>query len=1614
MSSKNSSAWMTLLCLIAVLLSLVPALPVQAAPPAQEARPADTTPPGTDIVRDRFGLITLTLRADGPVAPGGDATLTVEATVNTAVPAITFDWFLPDGGELLGGPAQEISGAAQKGETRRNVRQVRFPADGLFRVMAAATIQPNEASTFNPAGVLFFTVRSDGTAAVDDKNPNPADPRATPMEATVVSSEAGPVAPSGDVVPASPDDPCFTVKGRVTRQELRSDSNGFFRILPDPPVAHAVIEVREEDTLFDDSYGTMLTGADGRYSFAFCDDDGLFDDELEIYVRLRAEIKDNSFTVVEVTDSSYIDEVYEFDSGIIETEGGTHTIDFVLDEGKSGIFNIADAIWNAWSFWNESGGAVNDDAYFSESAEAHWEPGYGDDISYYSSTTGEITVADDPSDPDLWDDSVIMHEWGHMADDEYGCDDNGGGEHSVDQRLDDPELAWGEAYPDYFQSAVRQARGYTDAQWYLDRNGAGMIGRVNLETFDSTRTDDLLSDRHEFAIAAMLWDLNDSQQDGRSRGGGTTTAPFDRVSYGHTTLQRLYTHPTFESNGDIFDDTCTSFVYLDAWRKIGLPTDGPTAEAVTKNINRANPFNVPGGGLAAADAQPAAALAAPSGAEDYQWWQRLTMVVDNSASMAGQKLDGVKVVTKEQANDLAADPKGAQFNLYTFNNTSLNIAPAFRNYFTAPDAAQGIDALVAGGAADPSCQTFGLNSLAQAARTMRGGQAWLYTDGDSFVPPSAAGMKQLLNDRGVRGSVVLLGGCGTGGGSMPNRSNALMAYMGNAANASQPTGIVPYLLTALGSGGQFFYVNKDQLANAGDVLRAQLGHTAGAGRWSDYVSDDWTYLWDKLDPPDYQWFPLDFSQPVDQILTYLDVQIPSSFQFYGGTRSVARVYKEGSIRFNPCTGGPGTICNFLPKGYLYPLGSNLLWNYIQPPPNLAATESAPAIPLDDLVTAYAPPSADEVNVPASPDACGVNASRDQVKLYTGNLGINEWLILTVYGQANTGQCRAYQVWLNQQTGKIIYQYELVTNEAATAEIAIRQTYSFVGSEPDEVIVSNNDIAGASNGMGYVFTPAPPQPTRVHTVTVDALMESVGFLQTGFSGNFEPMIVRDPNGTAVDCNDTANVICLTVDNTLGDRSVQYVQANVNGNTGVWSAVIDAGTSRKATYSFTGMAASEIEVEGAYDHQRASFKAGPLLVKLAKVDGNQLTGWMQTVDGKRWGNEFTLFDDGAHGDGQPGDGQFGLLDFQGPGRGVGYLWVRGTINGEAFQRMDPAPINFQPFELRSLQIPVLPNNGDPVNLYFSFENRDSVQRCFIPTITVPDGWSVVWNPGNGYPCVAPGGTVNDFITVYPDWNTIGAADAGEATAVRSGSRAVIAMSAQDSWNDAISDSAETQLQLYLPPASVVIEEENLGGYLRANGTDTAPVCVRVYDEQGTSVADGTQVDLTTDIGSLAQSPIYTTLGRACTTFTSPTDAGDALVTAVSNGYDDTAIIAIRTPIASQITLTASPVNLGNGATSQLTATVLDAWGAPVPGVSVRIGVDGDGQMGQVPGGEAMVGISNALGQVKTTFTRVNRAVGVVPVRAELLKTSVGGDDVAQSATLLLNLGGMRYQYLPVIQK
>ncbi|MCX6046285.1 MAG: hypothetical protein NT075_14330, partial [Chloroflexi bacterium] len=622
-----------------------------------------------DLAADKQHRIEVVLSANVPERADQPINVTFTATPQLAAPDLHVEWSVSADSELLGGAASESAGAIPARQTVQQTRQLRLTGAGVHRLVVRASYKPDEALQFGATGVLFFTVNADGTITASDKDPDAHSPMHSkmPMQVTQDVNAAATHSPT--------DDPCFNVSGVITRIEKSPTKSGLAANIR-VPVRNVRVEMREEDTLFDDSYGTFITDNNGAYHFSFCDDDGVFDDELELYVRVRTELFKDGNAVVEVEDSSWIDEVYEYDSNIIESEGGNYTINFDLNDEQSGILNIADAVLEAWTTWNNNGGAKGDDATFDGEAEVHWEAGYGDTGSYYNGYTwNEMTIADDPSDPDQWDDSVIMHEWGHMADDYYGCDDNGGGPHNVDTLVSDLELSWGEGYPDFWQSVVRDQTGHVDSSWYLDFdiNGAVNIG-VNLETYDSTRVASLLSDQNELAIAAMLWDLYDTANDGRTS-SGVTVGPWDRVSPGQPVIQEVYTDPAFESNGDVFDDDCTASVYLEAWKKLNKPTDAGTAEAVTKNLGKSDPFNT--SLVAASQVQAAGATAtyATTNQPDYRWWKQLNFVVDNSASMAqAGKLDAVKTVMKETINDvMAKEPKGVEVQINTFNNTSLAI-----------------------------------------------------------------------------------------------------------------------------------------------------------------------------------------------------------------------------------------------------------------------------------------------------------------------------------------------------------------------------------------------------------------------------------------------------------------------------------------------------------------------------------------------------------------------------------------------------------------------------------------------------------------------------------------------------------------------------------------------------------------------------------------------------------------------------------------------------------------------------------------------------------------------------------------------------------------------------
>lgn len=116
-----------------------------------------------------------------------------------------------------------------------------------------------------------------------------------------------------------------------------------------------------------------------------------------------------------------------------------------------------------------------------------------------------IDLSGRASDPDEWDDAVILHELGHHLAAVYSRDDSVGGRHAG-QRIA-PETAWSEGWATFFASWVLASPEQTDTH-------AAGTRTVDLELMDAEDAyavvDGQVSER---LVAAVLWDLFDDGPD---------------------------------------------------------------------------------------------------------------------------------------------------------------------------------------------------------------------------------------------------------------------------------------------------------------------------------------------------------------------------------------------------------------------------------------------------------------------------------------------------------------------------------------------------------------------------------------------------------------------------------------------------------------------------------------------------------------------------------------------------------------------------------------------------------------------------------------------------------------------------------------------------------------------------------------------------------------------------------------------------------------------------------------------------------------------------------------------------------------------------------------------
>lgn len=201
-----------------------------------------------------------------------------------------------------------------------------------------------------------------------------------------------------------------------------------------------------------------------------------------------------------------------------------------------GAFNILDQILEANDFLRSKVG--NCSSSFSEcpnftvapKVNVYWEAGFNPG-SYFAGTgplsfylpgysrlfiLGGVNGDVNSSDTDHFDNSVILHEFGHFLEDVVFKSDSPGGEHNGNKVID-PRLAWSEGWGNFLQGAVQGSNYYMDTMGNVS-GSTSYIFRIDIEdlvTSGPSKSNDVAEfagegNFREFSVTRLLYDVTDA------------------------------------------------------------------------------------------------------------------------------------------------------------------------------------------------------------------------------------------------------------------------------------------------------------------------------------------------------------------------------------------------------------------------------------------------------------------------------------------------------------------------------------------------------------------------------------------------------------------------------------------------------------------------------------------------------------------------------------------------------------------------------------------------------------------------------------------------------------------------------------------------------------------------------------------------------------------------------------------------------------------------------------------------------------------------------------------------------------------------------------------------
>jgi subtilisin-like proprotein convertase family protein len=331
-----------------------------------------------------------------------------------------------------------------------------------------------------------------------------------------------------------------TVMGTITYEDRPLSASGFGTPVW-KPVRYSQVElVRNSDQVV---LGSSTTLDDGTYLFAIPKLG-----TVDCYIRVMGRVISSSI-IGQVFNDESSNNIYALVSPSASRNTNTN---FELSLGASydggsglgGVFNILDQVVECQSKMALMGELK------PPMITVFWKSGTTTG-TYFRARDMALFLLGSTSDPDEYDDPVVLHELGHYIAEVYSLDTSLGGDHSTADSNQDLSLAWSEGWATYFSSWIR------DYSLYFDSLIGGVTTiDVELPSHASTAT----GQDNECSVLSVLWDIHDGASSNDST-PGVDDDSFD-CSCGDVSLWRVVS----DSMDSGFTEDCVIFEsFYDGW-----------------------------------------------------------------------------------------------------------------------------------------------------------------------------------------------------------------------------------------------------------------------------------------------------------------------------------------------------------------------------------------------------------------------------------------------------------------------------------------------------------------------------------------------------------------------------------------------------------------------------------------------------------------------------------------------------------------------------------------------------------------------------------------------------------------------------------------------------------------------------------------------------------------------------------------------------------------------------------------------------------------------------------------------------------------------------------------